>query len=372
MTRKSVAMVTTFGPTRCGIGRFADSLSTSLHHWGTEVDVVRVLQSGDTPSRHPRVVMEFDPASSISLARATTFLNRYDIVIVQHEFGIFGPSEGVAAADLVEWVSVPVMVVLHTVPLRPGVSQHAIINRLARAASALVVPSHSARVELEDLYSIPSDAVAVIPHGSAWAAAETTPRRRSRLLTWGLLGPGKGVERALEAVSRLHDLDGLSYRVVGQTHPNVVRQQGFRYRDSLERLVGRLGLEDVVHMDEGYKSDEDLYRLVMSADVIVIPYDNSEQISSGVLTEAVSAGKPVVATAFPHAHELLGSGAGIVVGHDDSNEMAAAIRRLLTDDVAYHRAVTRARSLGRQLSWNEVARRYRESFDRLGSSIAVG
>jgi len=365
-------MVTTFAPTRCGIGSFAASLSNALGGQGVEVDVVRLLQTGDVPGSSSRVSMEFDPSRTTSVTRASKVLDRYPTVIVQHEFGIFGPSDGEAAADLAEAVSSQVVTVLHSVPLRPEPLKRRIVARLAKASS-LVVPSHAARVALEDLYGVPAETVAVIPHGSSWSPTELNSGPRRRLLTWGLLGPGKGVERGIAAVDKLGDLfaDGLRYSIVGQTHPNVVRREGFRYRETLERLISYRRLEGVVTLDEGYKTDADLYRVVAAADVIVIPYDNDEQICSGVLTEAVAAGKPVVATKFPHATELLGGGAGLVVGHEDPGEMANAIRMLLTDEMAYQRAVGRARLASSRLAWSEVARRYREYFARLSDSLAV-
>lgn len=372
MSSGELAMVSTFSPTRCGIASFSASLADSLFDWGHEVDIFRLIDHNDAPSLDPRVVMQFDPASPSSLAHAATVLDRYQLIVLQHEFGIFGPEEGLAAAALAEAVTSPVMVVFHTVPLRPRPMQREIIDRLGTAASAIVVPSHAARVALEDIYGIHAEMVTVIPHGSKWQPADTPARPRVRLLTWGLLGPGKGIERAIEAVRQLRDVEDIevTYRVVGQTHPNVVRKEGYRYRDALERLIKQHRLEDVVVLDDGFRSEADLQRLVASADVIVVPYDNDEQISSGVLSEAVAAGKPVIATAFPHAIELLGSGAGIVVAHD-SGEMAAAIRTMLTDDVAYRRAVMRARGLSRQLSWAEVGRRYGETFDQMADSLAV-
>jgi glycosyltransferase involved in cell wall biosynthesis len=368
-------MVSSFAPTRCGIGSFSASLAEALDMWGPQVDIFRVLQSGDVPTHDPRVVLQFDPSSKSSVARAIRVLERYDVVVFQHEFGIFGPDGGVAAVEMMEALVNPaVMAVLHTVPLHPSEVQRQILQRMAEATTSLVVPSHSARVALEDVYGIAADSVTVIPHGSRWQLLEPAVGSRRRLLTWGLLGPGKGIERAIKAIGQLPDLvaKGLTYRVVGQTHPNVVRREGYRYRDSLERLVRDLGLDDVVMLDDGFKSETELQRLVREADAVILPYDNDEQISSGVLTEAVAAGKPVIATAFPHAQELLGSGAGLVVAHDDPQDMAKAIRTILTDDLAYRRAVSQARGLSRRLSWGEVARRYVETFDRLADSLAVG
>jgi glycosyltransferase involved in cell wall biosynthesis len=158
---------------------------------------------------------------------------------------------------------------------------------------------------------------------------------------------------------------------VGQIHPNILRREGPAYRESLVQLADDLKVSDMVEFDDSYQSEESLYRTVTEADVIVLPYDNDEQVCSGVLTEAITAGRPVVATNFPHARELLGSGAGILVAHDDIDGMTAAIRQLLTDDFAYRRAVEEARSVAQRLSWSAIARRHIEYFDRLGESVAV-
>jgi glycosyltransferase involved in cell wall biosynthesis len=318
------------------------------------------------------VVIEFDPGSRMGIERARKVLNRYPTVILQHEFGIYGPEEGQAVVELIGSLESALMTVLHTVPLRPNSNQRRIVAALAARSDLLSVPSHSARVALEDTFGIAADRVAVLPHGSAWTPSDPKPGPRRNLLTWGLLGPGKGIERALEAIAPLTRLSPPPlYRVAGQIHPNILRRHGPAYRDSLERRAEALGLSNSVHFEDSYQSDESLYQLAARADVIVIPYDNDEQVCSGVLTEAVTSGRPVVATDFPHARELLGSGAGVVVPHGDTPAMTAAIEQYLTDDFAYRRAVEEARIVGQRLSWSTIARRHVEYLDRLGETVAV-
>jgi glycosyltransferase involved in cell wall biosynthesis len=367
-----VVTVTTFPPTRCGIARFSDSLLRALDARGQPVSVARLVGPRDTPSSDHRVLVEFDPSSAIGIERARKVLSRYSAVIVQHEFGIYGPSDGEAVVDLVADLETRVMTVLHTVPFRPSPNQRRILEELAAHSDVVSVPSHSARVALEDVYGISAAGVAVLPHGSAWTPVDPRPGIRRRLLTWGLLGPGKGIERAFAALAPLRLLSPApQYQVVGQIHPNILRRQGPAYRESLVQLADDLNVADMVEFDDSYQSEESLYRTVTEADVIVLPYDNDEQVCSGVLTEAITAGRPVVATNFPHARELLGSGAGILVDHDDIEGMTAAIRQLLTDDFAYRRAVEEARSVAHRLSWSTIARRHIEYFDRLGESVAV-
>jgi glycosyltransferase involved in cell wall biosynthesis len=362
-------MISTFAPTRCGIARFSEELADSLERQGRSVDIFRLVETGEEACPDRRVAMEFDPSSRFSVQIAAEAMARYPVAILQHEFGIYGPDEGRAVEMLVEQSETPVVVVLHTIPLRPTAAQASILARLVESAAAVVVPSHSARAALS-ANRIDTEAVLVMPHGSSWAPADMRQGRRGNLMTWGLLGPGKGVERAIDAVSRLRMDPPPFYRIVGQTHPNVLRLYGHAYRDSLVRLASALGIEGRVSFDEGYKTDADLYRLVVGSDLVVIPYDNDEQISSGVLSDALAAGRPVVATDFPHARELLAGGAGVVVGHDPG-EMAEAIERLLTDDIAYRRAVVAARQQARRLSWSEIGRRYDELLDRLAAALAV-
>ena len=365
-------MVTTFPPTRCGIARFSSSLRQALELRGQSLALARLVGPRDVPSSDPGVVIEFDPASEIGTERARKVLNRYQTVVIQHEFGIYGPDDGEAVIPLIEDLKGAVMTVFHTIPLRPRPNQRRVIEALASRSDLLSVPSHSARVALEDVFGIAADRVAVLPHGSGWTPADPHPGQRRNLLTWGLLGPGKGIERALEAVAGLTHLSPPpTYRVVGQIHPNILRRQGPAYREGLARKAKALAISDRVQFESSYQSEDFLYRAVTQADVIVIPYDNDEQVCSGVLTEALTASRPVVATDFPHARELLGSGAGVVVDHADIAGMATAIEQFLTDDFAYRRAVEEARFVARRLSWSAVAQRYIEYLDRLGESVAV-
>jgi glycosyltransferase involved in cell wall biosynthesis len=336
---------------------------------GREVDLFRLLQEDDEPGGD--IAHELDPSRPEEIRLAQDRLGSYQGVVVQHEFGIFGASDGIAAMHLIDGLDVPVVTVLHTVPLAPATAHADILRGLAELSDEIVVPSAAAKDALLDIYSIPASLVNVIPHGSHWQPAKVNSGRRNRLLTWGLLGPGKGIERVIDAIAAVDDL-APTYRVVGQTHPNVVRREGTAYRDHLLELVEEHGLEDQVVFDDGYQGEQDLQEAVNRADVVVVPYDNSEQICSGVLTEAISAGKPVIATRFPHAEELLSGGAGIVVDHDDPAGMERAVRMLLEDDIAYRRAVARARAQGRNFDWQVVAQQYLDLVDRLQESLRVG
>lgn len=368
----SVSMITSFPPTVCGIGRFSRSLIASWSRLApnTRVTVARVAAAGDaTISVDPMVGSVFDPASPAALGAVARRAGRSDVVLLQHEYGLYGPNDGEAVVDLIDQVEVPVVSVLHTVRAAPTVRQRRVVEQLGEAGT-LVVPSATARHRLISGHAVDPANVEVIPHGSSWSPWPRPRGVRRHLITWGLIGPGKGIERSLRALARL-DLDPpVTYDIVGQTHPKVLAHSGQAYRRSIEGLVAELGLEDRVRFVDRYIGDEELELLAGAADVVVIPYDNDEQVCSGVLTDAIAVGRPVVATAFPHARELLADGAGIVAEHT-SEAVAAGIRRLLTEDTAFDLASEAAATMAASLSWDGVGTCYLGLLRHLRSNAEV-
>jgi polysaccharide biosynthesis protein PslF len=362
--RSSVGFVSTFPPTRCGLATFTASLARALPPaWRTGV-VSCVDRPGETGSS-PGVVHEWVRGSRSSLRRATRALDGFDTVVVQHEFGLFGGRDGEDILELVAGLTAETLiVVLHTVLESPSANQRRIVEKLAAVADRLVVQSEVARRRLLAAHTLDSSRVAVIQHGAPGNLAPARahePGRRPVVLTWGLLGPGKGIEHAIEALATLRDLDPLPhYVVLGQTHPNIVRRSGEAYRESLQTLAAERGLEDMVEFDDAYRDTFEVLAEIREADVVLLPYLSRDQVVSGVLVEAIASGKPVVSTAFPHAVELLSAGSGIVVPHEDSAAIAAALRTLLTDRVAASVAAAVARRQAASLTWETVAAQYRE------------
>jgi glycosyltransferase involved in cell wall biosynthesis len=186
------------------------------------------------------------------------------------------------------------------------------------------------------------------------------------MLTWGLIGPGKGIERVIDAMPALVDLPMRPrYLVAGQTHPKVLARHGESYRRARMDQAERLGVGESVTFDADYRDLASLTSLIQSSAVVVLPYDSTEQATSGVLVDAIAAGRPVVATAFPHAKELLASGAGLVVAHHDPEAMAQALHRVLTEPALAERMAAEARRLAPTLGWPVVAGQYRKLADHL-------
>lgn len=365
MTR--YGFLSTFPPTRCGLATFTEALADALtSRSGSTADVVRVLDQpevcppGDVADR-VRVRAELVPGDTGSAARAVAALDACDVAIVQHEYGIYGGADGDEILDLLAAVRSPIVVVLHTVLAAPTRRQRDVLIAVCTAATIVVVMTHNAGDILTEHYGVDEARVRMIPHGVATFAATPEPHARKRVVTWGLISPGKGIEWGIRAMAELGDLHpAVEYIVAGQTHPKVLAHAGESYRMMLTDLVDRLGLEGDVRLDGRYLDAPDLARLVASADVVLLPYDSRDQATSGVLAEAVAAGVPVVATGFPHARELLADGAGIVVEHEDPSAIATALRKILTAEaVAEHMREVALRSAD-ETSWAAVADQYRE------------
>jgi glycosyltransferase involved in cell wall biosynthesis len=242
-----------------------------------------------------------------------------------------------------------------------------VLEAIAALAARVVVMSATAHARLCSGYDVDPEKVTTIPHGASIPRhAPVRVSGRPTLLTWGLLGPGKGVERVIDAMASLRDLpERPRYLVAGQTHPKVLAADGEAYRLALVEQAERIGLADSVRFDPGYRTVASLNALAQSAAAVVLPYDSTDQVTSGVLVEALASGRPVVATAFPHAVELLATGAGIVVGHDDPGALEAALRRIVTEENLAGSMAAEARRLAPSLAWSVVATQYRNLAERL-------
>ena len=354
----SFGILSTYPPTACGLATFSSALADGLTANGADVSVVRV--SDGSPSSSDRVVGELVNGSKTSIAASAELLNRSDVAVIQHEYGVYGGVDGDEVVEVVSELRVPSIVVAHTVLTDPTPHQRWVLEAIANLADLVVVMSEAASQRLRRGYDIDRRKVTTIPHGAT--LPRTAPLKRSgrpTLLTWGLLGPGKGVERVIEAMGSLHHLNGRPrYLIAGRTHPKVLAADGEAYRDARAEQAQRGGVADSVFFDATYRDLSSLTALVQSSAVVVLPYDSTDQVTSGVLVDAIASGRPVVATAFPHAVELLGSGAGIVVGHDDPSALASTLRRVLTDPRLSGSMAAEARRLAPTMAWPVVAKAY--------------
>ena len=329
----AIGMLSTYPPTQCGLATFSAALIQHLQLGSGSLGVVQVVDEPE-PRSGPDVVAQLVNGSADSAGAAVRRLNGFDVVVVQHEYGIYGGPDGVDVLAIVDALTVPAIIVLHTVLQDPTAAQRHILLRLLAAADVVVTMTHTAKRRLIASYGADPTQIVVIPHGAV-DHGHAVPRiartaDRPLVLTWGLIGPGKGIEWAIDAMVGLRDLQP-RYLVMGRSHPKVAHRDGEAYRDGLvaARAVRRGPGHRRVRRPLPRRGE--LAELVQRADVVLLPYDSREQVTSGVLIEAVAAGRPVVSTAFPHAIELLADGTGLVVPQRDPAALEAALRRVLSE-----------------------------------------
>ena len=349
-------------PTSCGLATFTASLAKEFERTGNIVSLVRVLDREEVwaPSKIP-IIGQLVAADRGTVAPATAALNRCGVVIVQHEYGLYGGPDGEDVLRVLHGLKVPTIAILHTVLSNPMQHQREVLNEVIKSVDVIVVMTVSAQEKLRECFVVGSTPVQVIPHGAEVVASHRRPTSslRPTLLTWGLLGPGKGIEWALEAMGGLRDLAPVpNYVIAGRTHPKVLAREGERYRQGLVQKADDLGISDMVSFDNSYRDRLSLLTLIENADVVVLPYDSKDQATSGVLVEAIAAGRPVVATSFPHAKELLDSGAGLIVNPRDPLAIASAVREIISNPQLAEEMSREARRLSATLSWESVARQY--------------
>nr|WP_234712788.1 glycosyltransferase [Mycolicibacterium komanii]CRL70151.1 glycosyltransferase, group I [Mycolicibacterium komanii] len=331
----SISILGTPAPQSCALSRFAAGLARALSTQGIDVGVV-----GDAASPHS----------------TDQPLDQGDVAILQHDF--FAGTDDVV--DIVDGLSIPSIVVIGSVPKHATAHQRSTLEEIAASAAHVVVMSDAARQRLCGDHDVDRRKVCVIPHGATVPAAIRMKRpSRPTILTWGWLAPGDGVERVIEVMASLRDVPGRPrYLVAGPTHPRTLAVEGETYREArIEQAYSR-GVADSVSFDPGYYDGAMLATLLQQSSVVVLPYDSTERVASGVLVESIAHGRPVVATAFPHARELLNGGAGAVVDHDDSAGLAAMLRRIVTQPRLAGAMAGEARRIAPDMAWQAVAAAY--------------
>jgi len=324
------------------------------------------------PSRVRTELLEKDLDS---YRRAADFLNFNNVAVlcVQHEFGIYGGPAGIHLLALLKEVRMPVVTTLHTVLEQPDATQLKVMDELVRRSDRVVVMAHKGAEILREIYSVPPSKVDVIPHGipdiafadSALSKAQFGLEGKRVLLTFGLLGPGKGIEHVIEALPEIvKQHPNVVYLVLGATHPHLLAREGESYRLGLERLADERGMKEHVIFYNRFVSQEDLMEFIGATDIYLTPYLNEAQITSGTLAQVFGAGKAVVSTPYWHAKELLLENHGKLVPFRDPQAIADGVCDYLNDSALLELTRRNAWQTGREMIWPSVAGRYLDSFRR--------
>ena len=373
---RRIAVIGNSLPRRCGIATFTTDLqqAISTSRPNLETCIVAMTDQGQTYDYPPAVAFQIKDRNIEEYLRAADFLNagRFDTVCLQHEFGIFGGDAGAHILVLLSRLTMPVVTTFHTVLAKPTATQREVMERIVAASSKVVVMANKGRELLRSVYQVPDDKIEVIAHGipdAAFAGPDVAKAYlgfggKPVILTFGLLSPNKGIEVMIDAMpSILRRRADTVYVVLGATHPNLVRDQGEAYRESLMARVRELGVEDHVVLLDRFVDQATLLEFISMCDVYVTPYLNEAQMTSGTLAYSFGLGKPVVSTPYWHARELLAHGRGVLVPFGDAAAIGSEIAELLTDGARRQAMCRRAYAVSRTMTWERAAERYVSAFE---------
>jgi glycosyltransferase involved in cell wall biosynthesis len=324
--RLKIAFVGNHLPMQCGIATFTTDLCDAItSEYGADGLQVTAVNDPEASYRYPaRVRNQIAESELPSYRSAAKLINagNFDLVCLQHEFGIFGGKAGSHIIELIQHLTKPLVTTLHTVLRRPDPDQRSVMQQVATRSSRLVVMSEYSSRILQDDFGISSDKIDLIPHGipdmplvePAVYKEALTLGRKYVLLTFGLLSPNKGFENVIRALPRILGRHKDTVCVIaGATHPHVKAREGDRYREQLQALAKSLGVEQEVIFHNRFVSPGEMASLVGSADIYITPYRHEAQAVSGTLAYTMGAGKAIISTPYWHAAELLSNGRGVLV-----------------------------------------------------------
>jgi glycosyltransferase involved in cell wall biosynthesis len=378
-----LAFVGDYVPRRCGIATFTADICEAIAAEFPKTKCI-VGSVNDRPEGYDypaRVRFEIEEKEIASYQRAAEFLNinNVEVVSVQHEFGIYGGPAGSHLLALLRDVRMPIVTTLHTVLKEPNTDQRAVMTELNALSNRFIVMADRGRQLLESVYGIAPEKIDLIPHGvidmpfmdSNFYKDEFGVEGKTVMLTFGLLSPNKGIELVIQAMPGILERNpDVVYIVLGATHPNLIANEGEKYRRSLESLAKKLGVADKVIFHNRFVDIEELKEFIGAADIYLTPYLNEAQITSGTLAYTFGAGKAIISTPYWHAQELLAGESGILVPFSDAPAIATAVNDILAQPTRMTAMRKRAWKQGREMIWPVVARRYMESFGKARESMS--
>src|SRR5690554_6870502 len=377
-----IALIGNYPPRKCGIATFTKDLNDGMKESGVTTAVVAMNDGLNRYGYPDDVVFEVEQNVMASYINGAEYLNsnNYDAVILQHEFGIFGGTDGIHILQLLKRLRMPVVTTLHTIVDDPTENQRHVVTELARLSQKLVSISRKGIELLASVYGIPESKCVHIHHGVHPIGEVDTERLKMKLgvtgkkvlLTFGLLSRNKSIEVGINALREVVKKDAdVVYIVLGATPAEVIKHDGEDYRHSLFRLVNKLKLEKTVLFVNRFVSNEELFSYLKMCDIYVIPYLGKKQISSGTLIYTMGAGKPIISTPFWYAEEMLADNRGMLFDFKDSPQLSRRVNELLGDEAKRQAIGRNAYDLAKECYWPNIGKQYYDLLDKMIAEVGV-
>jgi len=372
--KEYIAFLGTYTPRECGIATFTKDLldSVDLLAKFAPARVIGVNEIETIYDYDSRVKQQIRQDFEEDYIQAAKYINssRINAVNLQHEFGIYGGEWGKYIISFLQNVHKPVITTLHTVQPDFEPKARAVLKEITAHSKAIVVMARAAKNLLKE-YNVPNEKIKVVQHGCPDIPFLTSDsvkpslglKGRTILSTFGLINRGKGVEYAIQALPPLvKKHPNILYLIIGETHPEVRKNEGETYRMNLIKLVDQLGLQNHVRFHNRFLTKRELIRYLHATDIYITPYIGPNQISSGTLVYALGAGRAVVSTPYIHAKEVLSHGRGLFCEFKNPDSIAEEVKKLL-ENVKLRRDIEKkVYRYSRGFVWSKVAQKYTDIF----------
>ncbi len=380
-----IVFLSTFPPRECGIASFTQDLANSFNdlfapHIESKVVAMNVdeVSGNNYPNKVIYTISQNRRDQYRAIARQLNDLPQVKIVSIQHEFGIFGGDWGEYVLEFAEELTKPLIITFHTVLPKPKKKMLLLVRALGVRAEKVTVMTKRSKHILEKIYGIPAEKIAVIPHGihsGTFIATKTAKAtlglsQYKTLSSFGLLGRGKGLEYAIEALPKIAaKYPNVRLLILGATHPVVLRQSGEEYRNFLKQKVSALGMNEYVRFYDKYLSLRELLMFLRATDIYLAVSQNPDQAVSGTLSYALGAGRPVIATAFAQAQEDITHDVGRLVNFKESKGIMKATLELLDHEELRVAMGRSAYFKTRPMVWPNVVIAYMKLFSALAPEL---
>ena len=369
---KNIAFLSTYPPRECGLATFTEDLVNEIAKAGVVRPRVVAVAAGDEEYTDPKVEYKLRQHERDSYVQTAHWANEYaDLLVIEHEYGIFGGESGEYIIDLAKELTIPFIITTHTVLELPSAKQQEVLRELGQLSTNLVTMAESSVAILAKTYGIALDKIVVIPHGVPSLLVGAREKLKNAhglqdkqvISSFGLLSPAKGIEYGIEAVAKVvADYANAVYLILGKTHPCVKEKSGEDYRQSLMDLAEGLGVRENVRFVDKYLTKEEVIKYLHLSDIYMTPYLSKEQAVSGTLAYAVGCGRVVVSTPYRYAREMLGDGRGMLADFRDSESLASCLKHILSNPVKKKEMELKTLAVGRMMTWDNVANRYSQLF----------
>ncbi|MCL5072798.1 MAG: glycosyltransferase family 4 protein [Actinobacteria bacterium] len=376
--------ISSYVPRKCGIATYTKDLTRAINLINpySKAGILALIRPEDKIDYPPEVKFKINQYKIDSYTKAAEQINksRADIVVLEHEFGLYGGEFGGYIIKLIEMIKKPLIVTAHTIPDDANKGYGLVLKDVIKFAEKVIVMMPDSLQKLITRYNYPKEKIEIIPHGVPDIALEPTDKYKKKKNLAGriilgninLLSEVKGIEYTIEALREIKKYyPNVLYLIIGQTHPVVLQGEGEKYRNFLKEKIKQSKLQENVKFINEYLTLEDLIEWLKVIDIYITPYLNPQQSASGALAYAIGAGKVCISTPYLYAKDVLAQGRGIIVPFRNSQAIADAVIDICSNPQKKSAIERKTYKFGRLMTWYNVALQHLELFDEVISKYKV-